>query len=226
MLPGWLDPGLQRRLAASCRRWADEAGGLVAPRMPRGGVMSVRMTCLGWHWTPYRYSRTDDLGNAVAPFPEWLGTLSRRAVTDALTIDPGCMSGSPDGSREWSDVAAPFEPDVALVNWYGPGARMGMHVDRDEPSPAAVVSLSIGDTCVFRFGNSESRGRPWKDLMLESGDVVVFGGAARRAYHGVPRVLDGTASPECGVLGGRFNVTVRQVGIGGATTPDGESSPD
>ena len=84
---------------------------------------------------------------------------------------------------------------MALVNWYGPGAKMGMHVDRDEVVAAPVVSFSVGTTGVFRFGNRAGRGRPWTDLPLESGDVVVFGGPARLAYHGVPRLLRGHRRP-------------------------------
>ncbi len=128
---------------------------------------------------------------------------SRAAVADARAVDPSVITG--EGC---------FEPDVALVNFYGPGARMGMHVDRDERSPDPVVSLSVGDTCVFRFGNPSGRGRPWTDVALESGDLVVFGGPSRRAYHGVPKVLEGTAAPEVGAGCGRFNVTVRVTGLG------------
>src|SRR6202035_1303094 len=88
-LPQWLDAEDQRALVASCRHWADEAGGLRSPRMPRGGRMSVQITCLGWHWYPYRYSRTVDDGDGrpVLPFPDWLGHLSRQAVAAARVLD-------------------------------------------------------------------------------------------------------------------------------------------
>jgi len=68
---------------------------------------------------------------------------------------------------------------------------------------------------VFRFGNSAGRGRPWVDLPLESGDVVVFGGPARLAFHGVPKLVSGTVDPVVGELPGRLNVTVRQTGLDG-----------
>jgi len=96
---------------------------------------------------------------------------------------------------------------------------MGMHVDRDEPSPAPVVSLSLGDTCVFRFGNADGRGRPWTDVRLESGDLFVFGGPSRRAYHGVPKLLPGTGPADIGLERGRFNITLRQSGLDGDDTP-------
>lgn len=220
LLPGWLEPDRQRALADSCRWWGEAAGGFRAPRV-RGGTMSVQIACLGWHWVPYRYSRRveDGDGRAVAPFPDWLGRLAREAVRAAAAVDPSLglpLSGVTGPRRRGSRPAtgpADYRPDVALVNWYEPGARMGMHVDREEPSPAPVVSMSVGDSCVFRFGSPAGRGRPWTDVVLESGDLFVFGGPSRRAYHGVPKLLPGTAPPGLGFGPGRFNITVRQTGL-------------
>ncbi len=214
-LPGWLDPDTQRSLVAACRGWGVEVGGFRSPRMPRGGTMSVQIACLGWHWYPYRYSRhlDDGDGRRVPPFPGWLGDLSRRAVDDARTVDPDIDRRPSAGMGEAGGTAPAYEPDVALVNWYGPGARMGMHVDRDEPCPAPVVSFSVGDSCTFRFGSPGGRGRPWTDVLLESGDLFVFGGPSRLAYHGVPKVIPDSGDPGVGVVGGRFNITVRQSGL-------------
>ena len=89
---------------------------------------------------------------------------------------------------------------------------MGMHRDSDEKARAPVVSLSLGDTCVFRFGNPRTRGRPWTDVELRSGDLFVFGGPSRLAYHGVPRVYAGSGPPELG-LSGRLNITLRASGL-------------
>ncbi|MGH9079796.1 MAG: alpha-ketoglutarate-dependent dioxygenase AlkB family protein [Acidimicrobiales bacterium] len=243
-LPGWLDPECQRALVSSCYRWGEDVGGFRAPRMPRGGTMSVEITCLGWHWYPYRYARSveDGDGRVVPPFPSWLGDLARAAVVSAAAVDGSLAGGGPAGPATAApSTAAPstagpatavpsrksagaYQPDVALVNWYGSGARMGMHVDREEPSPAPVVSLSLGDSCVFRFGSPAGRGRPWTDVLLESGDAFVFGGGSRRAYHGVPKVLPGTAPAGIGLDGGRFNITVRETGLtkahGGSGRPE------
>ena len=207
LLPGWLDADLRVDLVARCRAWSEASGGARRPRMRNGSEMSVAMVGLGWHWFPYRYSRTrdDTDGGRAVPFPPWLGDLAVRAVADAVAVDP-TVAVDPGG----------FTPDVALVNWYGPGARMGMHVDRDEVTTAPVVSFSAGVTGLFRFGNARGRGRPWVDLPLESGDAVVFGGPARLAYHGVPRLLSGTDDPAVGELPGRLNVTVRQTGLPGS----------
>jgi DNA oxidative demethylase len=78
-----------------------------------------------------------------------------------------------------------------------------------------VVSLSTGDSCVFRFGNTETRRRPYPDVELLSGDLFVFGGPARFAYHGVPKVHPGAADPATGMNGGRPNITLRETGLGG-----------
>ncbi|MFD7130762.1 alpha-ketoglutarate-dependent dioxygenase AlkB family protein [Streptomyces sp. NPDC059894] len=201
-VPGWLDATGRRRLLDACREWARPPAGLRTVRTPGGGTMTARQVCLGWHWYPYAYARTvvDGDGTPVKPFPAWLGELGRRAVAD--TLGP--------------EQAGPAAYDIALINFYDGDARMGMHRDADERSDAPVVSLSLGDTCVFRFGNTETRTRPWTDVELRSGDLFVFGGPSRHAYHGVPRVLPGTAPAGLG-LSGRLNVTLRVSGFPGAT---------
>ncbi|RBM07241.1 alpha-ketoglutarate-dependent dioxygenase AlkB [Streptomyces sp. PT12] len=206
-LPGWLAPARQRDLLDACREWARPPAGLRTVRT-RNGVMSVRQLSLGWHWYPYGYARTvvDGGGEPVKPFPAWLGEWAARAAADAGLPHPEHPGGGD-----------PF--DIALVNFYDATARMGMHRDGDERSPAPVVSFSLGDACVFRFGTAEGRGRPWSDVELRSGDAFVFGGPARLAYHGVPRTRPGTAPPALG-LTGRVNVTVRASGLGpGGFTP-------
>ena len=82
-----------------------------------------------------------------------------------------------------------------IVNLYAPGARLGLHQDAEEPSTAPVVTISLGDTCVFRMAGTDRRTAPFTDITLRSGDLLVFGGVNRRIYHGVPKVIDGTAPP-------------------------------
>lgn len=198
-VPDWLGEHRQRELVELCRTWATGPAPMRSVTMPNGGVMSVRSVSLGWHWLPYRYSRTaDDAGGAaVAPFPDVLRALGREAVAAAY--------GPDEGDR--------YEPDAALVNYYDADARMGMHQDREERINAPVVSLSLGTACVFRFGNTENRNRPWQDIELASGDLFVFGGPSRFAYHGVLRTLPGTA-PEGIGFEGRLNITLRRTGLG------------
>ncbi|WP_035841486.1 alpha-ketoglutarate-dependent dioxygenase AlkB family protein [Kitasatospora azatica] len=199
-VPDWLDQEQQRELVAACRSWATGPVPMRHTRLPRGGVMSVRTVCLGWHWQPYRYTRTaeDVNGRPVAELPDWLLRLGRRALADAYQ-DP--------------TAGEDYTPDTALINFYDSEARMGMHQDKDEQSSAPVVSLSIGDTCTFRFGNTETRSRPYTDLLLASGDLFVFGGPSRFAYHGVPKIHPGTAAPACGLTSGRLNITLRVTGL-------------
>lgn len=101
--------------------------------------------------------------------------------------------------------------DMALINYYPPGASIGLHVDGFEQSDAPVISLSIGDDALFRIGGTENCNKLWDDVTLCSGDVIVFGGRKRRAYHGVPRLNPGTLPEGCGLREGRINVTFRQV---------------
>ncbi len=200
-VPGWLTLDEQRDIVAACRRWARPPAPMRATRTPGGGVMSVQTVCLGWHWSPYRYTRTavDVDGAPVEPFPDWLGDLGRRALADAYRRP---------------DAGDGYVPDTALVNYYDARARMGMHQDKDERSDQPVVSLSIGDTCTFRFGNTAGRGRPYTDIELLSGDLFVFGGPTRFAFHGVPRVRPGTGDPATGLHEGRLNITLRVTGLG------------
>ncbi|MFG3014997.1 alpha-ketoglutarate-dependent dioxygenase AlkB family protein [Streptomyces cinerochromogenes] len=197
-VPDWLDGERQRALLTACRDWARPPAGLRTVRTPGGGTMTARQVCLGWHWYPYAYARTavDGDGSPVKPFPDRLAALGRRAVADALGPD--------------AVPAAPY--DIALINFYDGDARMGMHRDADEKADAPVVSLSLGDTCVFRFGNTETRTKPYTDVELRSGDLFVFGGSSRLAYHGVPRVRPGTAPSWLG-LAGRLNITLRVSGL-------------
>src|SRR5205807_5624168 len=133
---GWLDAEMQRSLVAQFRRWASPPAGLRHPRVPSGNLMSVQSVCLGWHWEPYAYSKTadDTDGAPVKPLPVELADLARAAVADAYG----------------PDSAASYVPDAAIVNLYAAGAHLGLHLDGEEPSDAPVVTLSLGDSCLFR----------------------------------------------------------------------------
>ena len=195
----WLTPDEQAALVNDFRVWAEAPAGLRHPRVPTGHVMSVQSVCLGWHWQPYAYSRTadDTDGAPVKPMPADLVELSRRAVADAGLV--------PADGR--------FDPDAAIVNFYGPGAKLGLHQDGEEPSDAPVVTISLGDACIFRMAGVDRRTGPFTDLEFRSGDLIVFGGRNRRIYHGVPKVLDDTAPSWLDLPPGRLSITVRQTGF-------------
>jgi DNA oxidative demethylase len=200
-IAGWLDLEMQRSLVAQFRRWALPPAGLRHPRVPSGHLMSVQSVCLGWHWTPYAYSKTadDTDGAPVKPLPEQLADLARAAVADAY---------GPDSAE-----AKAYAPDAAIVNLYPPGAHLGLHQDGEEPSNAPVVTISLGDSCIFRLAGVGRRTGPFTDLELRSGDLLVFAEPNRRIYHGVPKVLEGTAPAGVGLPPGRLSITVRETGL-------------
>ena len=189
--PGYLEPKRQRELLAAITAVIRDAP-LFTPRMPRSGrPFTVRMSnCgpLGWvsDEDGYRYQPTHPVtGQPWPPMPDVLIAM-------------------------WNDLAGyPSPPEACLINFYHPTAKMGLHQDRDEEDFAApVVSLSLGDSCLFRIGGSK-RSDPTRSFQLSSGDAVVLGGDTRLAFHGVDRILPGTSTllPE----GGRINLTMRRV---------------
>jgi alkylated DNA repair protein (DNA oxidative demethylase) len=199
LVPRWLDDEAQQALVRAFRTWALPPAGLRHPRVPTGHLMTVQSVCLGWHWQPYAYSRTadDTDGAPVKPLPDEVAELGRDAVAAAYGDDAG---------RRYS-------PDAAIVNLYGPGARLGLHQDGEEPSAAPVVTISLGDTCTFRMAGIDRRTGPFTDVELRSGDLLVFGGRNRRVFHGVPKVLDGTAPAGLGLPPGRLSLTLRETGF-------------
>jgi alkylated DNA repair protein (DNA oxidative demethylase) len=197
-LPAWLSLDQQQTLVLAFHEWSVSPVPMRSASVRNGYQMSVKTVCLGWHWQPYKYTRTaDDVnGQPVARLPKWLGDIARAVVAEAY--------GRDDAER--------YQPDAAMINYYDDVAKMGMHQDKDEMVNEPVVSLSIGDSCRFRFGNVTSRNKPYTDIELKSGDAFVFGGASRFAYHGVTRVFAHTAGPACGLESGRINITMRVTG--------------
>lgn len=109
----------------------------------------------------------------------------------------------------WAEINDGPPPECCLVNLYRPGAKMGLHQDRDERDvSAAVVGVSLGDDALFRIGEA-SRGGKTRSMTLASGDVIAFGGAARLAHHGIDRIRPGTSRLVPG--GGRLSLTLRRV---------------
>ena len=201
LIRDWLPFETQRELAAQFRDWAAPPAGLRHPRVPTGHLMTVQSVCLGWHWQPYAYSRTadDTDGAPVKPLPHALAELGRRAVVASYGDDHGFSTG--------------FDLDAAIVNLYAPGAHLGLHQDGEEPSTAPVVTISLGDDCVFRMAGVDRRTSPFTDVVLHSGDLLVFAGVNRRIFHGVPKVLAGTAPHGLGLPPGRLSITLRETGF-------------
>ena len=190
--PDHFDRPAQEALVAAIRQVVAQAP-LFVPRMPKTGKpMSVRMTncgSLGWvtdKENGYRYQATHPETGRAWP-----------AIPDALLA-------------LWNEVSG-FEkpPEACLVNFYDPEAKMGLHQDRDENEFAApVVSVSLGDQCLFRVGGV-SRSDPTRSFRLSSGDVFVFGGESRLIFHGVDRIYPDTSTLLKNA--GRINLTLRRV---------------
>lgn len=185
----YLGPEAQEDLAAMLRQIVS-ATPLFSPDTPYGKKMSVQMTSAGkFGWfsdrAGYRYAEQHPNGMPWQPIPE-----------QVLNI--------------WNDLAGVSrEPECCLINYYDEAAKMGMHQDRDEADFACpVVSISLGDSALFRVGN-HTRGGKTESIWLDSGDVLVMGGDARLLYHGVDRIRFGSSSLL--VNGGRINLTLRVV---------------
>jgi len=193
LYPGRLDEAQQRALADEVLALA-EAAPPYRPVTPGGKPMSVAMTNLGpLGWVTdargYRYQAAHPVTGA--PWPP---------IPAALTA-------------LWAELCdAEVPPDCCLVNFYDPDARMGLHRDADEADfRFPVLSVSLGDTALFRLGGLGRRD-PTGQIRLASGDICVLGGPARRAYHGVDRILPG--SSRLLPAGGRLNLTLRRAAPG------------
>ena len=193
--PGYLDAAAQAALVAELREAARQAP-FYLPRMPKTGrPFSVRMTncgALGWV--------SDERGYRYQPHHPETGAPWPPIPTRLL--------------RAWDELAGyRHPPEACLINFYAPTAKMGLHQDRDEKDFAApVVSVSLGDDCLFRVGQNTREGGT-KSFRLKSGDVVVLGGEGRLAFHGVDRIYAATSA----LLknGGRINLTLRRVTVPG-----------
>ena len=190
--PNYLDRPAQEALLAAVLA-CEAAAPFYRPTMPRNGTpFSVRMTNLGpLGWVSdrdggYRYQATHPVTGQMWP-----------AMPAALL----------DIWRQVSNY--PHPPQACLVNLYRDGAKMGLHVDAsEEDKNAPVVSVSLGDTAIFRLGGP-ARGGKTASFRLSSGDVMVLGGPSRHFYHGIDRVLGGSSTLIAG--GGRINLTMRVV---------------
>lgn len=194
--PAYLDLEAQRALATACLALGAADAGFYTPVVRGQYPMSVRMLCLGRHWNAvtYRYAE-------------------RREDVDGLPVPPLPASFVAIATAAAARAGFAFAPDICIVNWYDAASRMGLHQDKDESpetiaSGAPVVSISLGDTALFRLGGLKRRD-PLQTIRLESGDAFVFGGPSRLRYHGVSKILAGSGPADLG-FAGRLNLTLRQ----------------
>lgn len=193
LLSGFLDAVRQKELMAQVQAVLEQAPVYHAAMPKTGQKMSVAMSnagALGW------YTDRDGGYRYVARHPE---TNRPWPAIPPIALDI------------WRSVTPPDvpEPEACLINLYRGPAKMGLHQDRDEADfSAPVVSISLGDEALFRLGGA-TRKAPTRAFRLSTGDVLVLGGEARLAFHGIDRVIGGSSRLVPG--GGRINLTLRRV---------------
>jgi alkylated DNA repair protein (DNA oxidative demethylase) len=190
-----LDIAAQQALLQICRTIVQTAP-LFQKIMPTGAKFNYLCTSAGQYgWLSdqggYRYTLQHPVTHQpFPPIPPEIEAIAQRAVAHyGLTL----------------------RAETALINWYSANSTLGLHQDKTEISRAPVVSISLGDSCVFICGGLQKKD-PKDKLILQSGDVLVMGAEHRLAYHGVRRILPQTAPAELGLKQpGRINITIRQV---------------
>ncbi|KAK3244407.1 hypothetical protein CYMTET_45977 [Cymbomonas tetramitiformis] len=212
LLRGWLTLDQQIEFVANIRELGMGNGGFYTPSYGDGARLSLQMMCLGKHWDPrsgkYEEVRTQYDGAAPPPMPLLFLQTAQAALGAAREADQQAGKGSMPDMR----------PEICLVNFYPPSGKLGMHQDKSESARslqrgAPVLSLSIGDSADFHY-SMDSREDMRARVVLESGDLLVFGGPARLLYHGVPTIHPKTAPPalvtRTGLRPGRLNLTFRE----------------
>ncbi|CAI8593557.1 unnamed protein product [Vicia faba] len=210
-LKGYISRTDQVKIVKKCRELGLGDGGFYQPGYEDGTNLHLKMMCLGKNWDPqtsrYVDQRPSD-GSVPPKIPHEFVTLVHSALKDSQTVTK--LSNSKDLSL--------FSPDICIVNFYSQNGRLGLHQDKDESEPSIaaglpVVSFSIGNSAEFLYGDERDVDKAEK-VVLESGDVLIFGGKARKVFHGVSAI-----KPEAPISlieetnlrkPGRLNLTFRQ----------------
>ncbi|PKU81197.1 uncharacterized protein LOC110116101 isoform X2 [Dendrobium catenatum] len=210
LLKKFLDHMDQVKIVKKCRELGIGSGGFYRPGYRDGAKLHLQMMCLGKDWSPESrsYDKSRSFDGAVPPeIPEEFRKLVDRALND-----------SHEYTKNVEEIPN-MSPDICIVNFYSNSGRLGLHQDRDESEESLkkglpVVSFSIGDSAEFLYSDARDVDMPEK-VMLESGDVLIFGGHSRHIFHGVPGIKPNTG-PEILVdertklRPGRLNLTFRK----------------
>lgn len=190
-VPGWLSLKTQQDLLVLLRhvthnRW-------YTPSLPNGTPMKHPISCVGWAWRPYEYFRMSD----HVPMPDPIVALARKALLDA---DVACLG---------------FQPDTGIINLFPHDSSLGMHQDRSEhpdliAAGSPIITVSLGESAMFRVGNAFNQHGPFHDVELRSGDLIVMHGAARSHFHAVTKILPNTAPGLEMSKPVRISLTIRQ----------------
>lgn len=193
-LPNWLSLQHQQALLQLLRSYTKN--GWYTPLMPNGTPMKHPLACLGYQWRPYEYYEPR------RPIPDAILLMAIVALKDAGL-----------------DKSLPYTPDTGIVNLFPSGSSLGMHQDKSEDmelidAGSPIVTISLGDTAVFRLGNCTNTTQPYQDFELRSGDLLVMSGHSRLAYHAVLKILDDTCPPALMMQRpGRISLTLRQAKV-------------
>lgn len=206
----------QVEIVQTCQKLGLGNGGFYQPGYGDGATMHLRMMCLGKNWDPktsrYEERRPVD-GAEPPPIPGEFHKLVQKAIQDTHAYLLKEVK-----QIDLESVLPSMTPDICIVNFYTSTGRLGLHKDKDESQHSLnrglpVVSISIGDSAEFLYGDQMDINKAEK-VVLESGDVLIFGGKSRHVYHGVTSILTKTAPQallqETGLRPGRLNLTFRK----------------
>ncbi|KAL8204994.1 hypothetical protein R6Q57_010617 [Mikania cordata] len=215
LLKGYISSDDQISIVKTCRELGISNGGFYQPGYSGGAKLHLHMMCLGKNWDPesHTYTELRVLDNSKPPgIPEKFYDMVKKAIQDSNVYIQG-------NARSFDErkVFPSKTPDICIVNFYTKTGRLGLHQDKDESDTSLkkelpVVSFSIGDSAEFLFGETRDVDEADK-VILESGDVLIFGGKSRLIHHGVNSILpDSAPTPlvhATNMLPGRLNLTFR-----------------
>ncbi|KAK9734345.1 hypothetical protein RND81_04G133100 [Saponaria officinalis] len=216
LLKKYISPTDQVSIVRKCRELGLGPGGFYHPGYNDGAKLRLRMMCLGLDWDPQtrKYQKQRRIDKANPPdIPGEFRSLVTRAMEDSLSLIRETFNVS-----NAEKILPQMTPDICIVNFYSETGRLGLHQDRDESEESLskglpVVSFSVGDTAEFLYGDQRDVKKAEK-LVLESGDVLVFGGESRHVFHGISSIEPHSAPvflhEQTMLRRGRLNLTFRQ----------------
>ncbi|WCJ28351.1 2-oxoglutarate-dependent dioxygenase family protein [Euphorbia peplus] len=216
LLKHYISHNRQVKIVKLCQELGLGPGGFYRPGYQGGGKLNLHMMCLGLNWDPNtrKYEDERPIDGCKPPgVPGRLKKLVKKAIRDAHSL---IKADSEQSTAE--EMLPAMSPNICIVNFYTETGRLGLHQDRDESEESRakglpVVSFSVGDSAEFVYGD-ERDVKKAKNLVLESGDVLIFGGKSRHIYHGITSIIPNTTPSfllqQTGIRPGRLNLTFRQ----------------